>query len=179
MSRVGRMPISLPAGVEVAIQGTQITVKGPNGVLSQSLPEGVAVSLDDGVLRVSRAGDDRRHRALHGLARSLLANMVMGVSQGFRKDLEITGVGYRVQKAGEKLVLQLGYSHPVEVSPPEGIAFAVESINRLSVLGINKQLVGQVAAEIRAIRPPEPYKGKGVAYRGERIRRKAGKAGKR
>ena len=178
MSRVGRMPIDVPPGVEVTIKGSDVSVKGPKGELSRSLHPDMVISLEDGKVTVSRPTDSRDHRALHGLTRSLLANMVEGVAEGFQKNLELSGVGYRAQKVGDKLVLQLGYSHPVEITPPPQVSVAVEGTNRISVVGIDKQLVGEVAAKIRAMKPPEPYKGKGVRYVGERIRRKAGKAGR-
>jgi large subunit ribosomal protein L6 len=172
------MPIALPSKVEVRIEGTRVTVKGPRGELSRDFSPEMAIHLGDGQITVSRPSDRPQHRSLHGLSRSLLANMVTGVSEGFTKVLELQGVGYRVQMQGPKLVLQVGYSRPVEVEPPEGITFAVEGTNRVLVQGISRELVGQVAADIRDVRPPEPYKGKGIRYQGERVRRKAGKAGK-
>jgi large subunit ribosomal protein L6 len=172
------MPIALPPRVEVSVDGSRVTVKGPRGELSREFSPDMAIRLGDGELTVSRPSDRPQHRSLHGLTRSLLANMVTGVSDGFTKLLELQGVGYRAQMQGPKLVLQVGYSKPVEVDPPEGIAFVVEGTNRVLVQGINRELVGQVAADIRAVRPPEPYKGKGIRYQGERVRRKAGKAGK-
>lgn len=180
MSRIGRMPIAIPKGVEVTIEpGNLVTVKGPKGVLRRNLPADMQIATEDGQIVVRRPSDARHHRALHGLTRALLANMVTGVSEGFRKDLEIVGVGYRAELQGQKLVLSLGYSHPVEVEPPEGITFEVERGGRkFSVLGIDKELVGEVAAKIRAKRPPEPYKGKGIRYAGEYVRMKAGKGGK-
>ncbi|MBC7222722.1 MAG: 50S ribosomal protein L6 [Anaerolineae bacterium] len=180
MSRIGRMPIAIPKGVEVTIEpGNLVTVKGPKGVLRRNLPADMQIAIEDGQIVVRRPSDARHHRALHGLTRALLANMVRGVSEGFRKDLEIVGVGYRAELQGQKLVLSLGYSHPVEVEPPEGITFEVERGGRkFSVLGIDKELVGEVAAKIRAKRPPEPYKGKGIRYVGEYVRMKAGKGGK-
>lgn len=178
MSRVGRRPIPVPAGVEVTIQGSQVWVKGPRGELTRSFHPALSLRLAEGVLTVSRPSDQRQHRALHGLTRTLLANMVEGVSSGFRKDLELVGVGYRAQQAGEKVVLQVGYSHPVEWAPPSGISLAVEGTNRIGVMGIDKQLVGEVAAQIRRVRPPEPYKGKGIRYAGEVVLRKAGKGGR-
>jgi large subunit ribosomal protein L6 len=178
MSRIGRMPIAIPSGVEVAIDGQQITVKGPKGELARELTRELRIVRDDGTLRVERPSDEKRHKELHGLTRTLVANMIIGVTEGYRKGLEITGVGYRAQLVGKKLQLSLGYSHPVEIDPPEGISFEVEAPTRLSVVGIDKQLVGLVAARVRATRKPEPYKGKGVRYAGEQIRRKAGKAGK-
>jgi large subunit ribosomal protein L6 len=178
VSRIGRMPVVLPPRVEVRIEGSRVTVAGPRGELSRDFSPDMAISLGDGQVTVSRPSDRPQHRSLHGLTRSLLANMVTGVSDGFTKVLELQGVGYRAQMQGPKLVLQVGYSKPVEVEPPEGITFVVEGTNRVLVQGINRELVGQVAADIRFVRPPEPYKGKGIRYQGERVRRKAGKAGK-
>ena len=178
MSRIGRLSIPVPAGVDVALVGDSITVSGPRGTLSRRLVPELRVVQEDGTLRVERPGDDKRSRELHGLTRTLVANMVTGVTTGFRKGLEITGVGYRAQKVGEKLQLNLGYSHPIEIEPPAGISFEVENPTRLAVVGIDKELVGHVAARVRAMRKPEPYKGKGVRYAGETVRRKAGKAGK-
>ncbi len=179
MSRVGKKPIPIPKGVEVNINGNEVRVKGPKGELCRSFPPEMSIKLTDGVLTVSRPSDSKLHRSLHGLTRTLLANMIQGVSEGFRKSLEIVGVGYRAQKSREGLVLQLGYSHPVEITPPPGISLEVESPTRITVSGIDKELVGQVAAQIRAARPPDPYKGKGVRYLGEQIRHKAGKAGRK
>lgn len=178
MSRIGRMPITVPSGVDVTIAGEHITVKGPRGELSRDLPSVMRVYKDEGALRVERPDDEKISRALHGLTRTLVSNMVIGVTDGYRKGLEITGVGYRAQLVGQKLQLNLGYSHPVEIEPPSGITFEVETPTRLAVSGIDKELVGHVAARVRATRKPEPYKGKGVRYAGEVIRRKAGKAGK-
>jgi large subunit ribosomal protein L6 len=178
MSRIGKLPIPVPGGVDVQIAGKQVTVKGPQGTLSQTVPGAITVRQEDGQLLVERPDDGRENRAQHGLARSLVANMVEGVTKGFRKDLEIHGVGYRVQVQGKDLVFSLGYSHQVPVKAPEGIAFEVSTPTRLAVTGIDKQQVGQVAAEIRSLRKPDPYKGKGVRYAGEVIRRKAGKTGK-
>lgn len=179
MSRVGQMPITLPKGVSVTLEGQRVSVKGPKGELSREIRPEVTVKLEDGELVVSRSSDERTHRAYHGLTRALLANMVAGVSDGFSKVLEIEGVGYRAAMMDNRLVLQVGYSHPVEIVPPPGIAFSVEKGEKvLTVEGIDKELVGQVAAEIRSVRKPEPYKGKGIRYRGEYVRRKAGKAGK-
>ena len=178
MSRIGRLPITVPAGVSVALEGRHITVRGPRGELERDLSPEMHVVQEDGLLRVERPGDDKRSRELHGLTRTLLANMVIGVTEGFRKPLEITGVGYRAQLVGKKLQLNLGYSHPIEIDPPAGISFDVETPVKLAVVGIDKELVGHIAARIRASRKPEPYKGKGVRYAGEQIRRKAGKAGK-
>ena len=178
MSRIGRLPIAIPAGVDVTIDGRTVTVKGPKGQLSRELHPDTAVSREDGSIVVTRPTEQKVHKQLHGLTRTLVNNMVVGVTDGYRKGLEITGVGYRAVKVGEKLQLSLGYSHPVEIDPPSGISFEVENPTRLAVVGIDKELVGQVAAQVRATRKPEPYKGKGVRYSGEYIRRKAGKAGK-
>ena len=178
MSRIGRLPIAIPAGVDVTIDGRTVTVKGPKGQLSRELHPDIAVSREDGSIVVTRPTEQKVHKQLHGLTRTLVNNMVVGVTDGYRKGLEITGVGYRAVKVGEKLQLSLGYSHPVEIEPPSGISFEVENPTRLAVVGIDKELVGQVAAQVRATRKPEPYKGKGVRYAGEYIRRKAGKAGK-
>ncbi|MCO1576435.1 50S ribosomal protein L6 [Crossiella sp. SN42] len=179
MSRIGKLPIPVPAGVDVKIDGPSITVKGPKGTLAHTLVEPILVERDeDGVLQVKRPNDDRRSRALHGLSRTLVNNMVVGVTAGYEKKLEIHGVGYRVALKGSELEFALGYSHPVKVTPPEGITFVVESPTRFSVQGIDKQQVGEVAANIRKLRKPDPYKGKGVRYAGENIRRKVGKTGK-
>jgi large subunit ribosomal protein L6 len=178
MSRIGKAPITVPSGVDVTVDGRKVTVKGPKGTLSHEVDEPITVSLDDGVLSVQRPDDERESRALHGLSRSLLNNLVQGVSQGYERKLEIHGVGYRVQLRGSDLEFALGFSHPVKITPPDGITFAVESPTRFSVQGIDKQLVGQVAANIRWLRRPDPYKGKGVRYAGEQIRRKVGKTGK-
>ena len=178
MSRIGRMPIAVPAGVDVAIEGVKVSVKGPRGSLSREITPRLTVIREDDTLRVERPDDAKESRELHGLTRTLIANMVTGVTTGYRKGLEITGVGYRAQLVGRKLQLNLGYSHPIEIDPPDGVAFEVETPTRLAVTGIDKELVGHVAARVRAMRKPEPYKGKGVRYSGEVIRRKAGKAGK-
>ncbi len=178
MSRIGRLPITVPSGVDVTIDGRQVTVKGPKGTLSRALHPDMTVSQEDGTLVVTRPTEQKTHKQLHGLTRTLVNNMVVGVTDGYRKGLEITGVGYRAVLVGRKLTLNLGYSHPIEINPPEGISFEVENPTRLSVVGIDKELVGQIAAKVRATRKPEPYKGKGVRYAGEVIRRKAGKAGK-
>ncbi len=178
MSRIGRAPIPVPAGVEVEIRGNVVTTKGPRGQLTRTLHPEMLITLADGQILVARPSDSRTHRALHGLTRSLVANMVQGVTTGFLKGMEISGVGYRAQKSGDKLIFTVGYSHPVEVLPPAGITFSVETPTRLQVGGIDKELVGEVAARLRAIRPPEPYKGKGIRYQGEKIKLKAGKAGK-
>jgi large subunit ribosomal protein L6 len=178
MSRIGKLPIPVPANVDVTIDGQQISVKGPKGTLSHVVAEPITVEREDGVLEVRRPDDERRNRALHGLTRSLVNNLVVGVTEGYEKKLEIHGVGYRVQLKGSDLEFSLGFSHPVKVSPPEGITFAVEAPTRFSVQGIDKQRVGEVAANIRKLRKPDPYKGKGVRYAGEKIRRKVGKTGK-
>jgi len=179
MSRIGKAPIAVPNGVDVKLDGDSLTVKGPKGELSHKIPENISVATSDGTLTVERANEERQVRALHGLTRSLIDNMVTGVTQGFHKDLEIVGVGYRATAKGNStLELNLGFSHPVVVDAPDGIEFVVPQPTRVEVHGIDKQLVGQVAANIRAWRKPEPYKGKGVRYVDERVRRKAGKAGK-
>jgi large subunit ribosomal protein L6 len=179
MSRVGKAPIPLPSGVTVEIApDNTVTVKGARGTLSRQLHQDMKLTLQDGMLLVERPSDSKLHRSLHGLTRALAANMVTGVTQGFTKSMEITGVGYRVAKVGNNLVFQVGYSHPVLFEPPPGVAFVVDGPTRLSVTGTNKEQVGEVAAQIRRIRKPEPYKGKGIRYANEVIRRKAGKAGK-
>jgi large subunit ribosomal protein L6 len=177
MSRVGQAPIPVPSGVEVKIEGRVVTVKGPKGELTRTLPDALSITQDDGELTVARVDDERESRALHGLFRSLVANMVTGVTEGYRRGLEIVGVGYRATAQGDRaLELAVGYSHTVKVQAPEGITFEVPSNTRIDVVGIDKETVGQVAADIRAIRKPEPYKGKGIRYQGEVVRRKAGKA---
>ena len=178
MSRIGRMPVAIPGGVDVTISGREVIVKGPKGRLSLEVAEPIEVAQADGTITVTRPSDEGEIRALHGLSRSLIANMVTGVTEGYRKTLEIVGVGYRVQAKGPDLEFALGYSHPVPVTPPEGITFRVETPTRFVVEGIDKQMVGEVAAQIRKLRKPDPYKGKGVRYQGEQIRRKVGKAGK-
>ena len=178
MSRIGRLPIPVPSGVDVTIDGRTVTVKGPKGSLSRSLHPDITVSREDERLVVTRPTEQKTHKQLHGLTRTLVNNMVVGVTDGYRKGLEITGVGYRAALSGRKLQLNLGYSHQIEIDPPEGITFEVENPTRLAVVGIDKELVGQIAAKVRSTRKPEPYKGKGVRYAGEYIRRKAGKAGK-
>ena len=178
MSRIGRLPIPVPSGVEVRIDGQHVTVKGPKGQLSHTVIAPIWVAQDDGRLVVSRPDDERESRARHGLSRTLVANMVTGVTQGYVKTMEIVGVGYRVTQRGADLEFALGYSHPITVRPPEGISFRVETPTRLHVEGIDKQKVGEVAANIRKLRKPDPYKGKGVRYQGEVVRRKVGKAGK-
>ena len=176
MSRVGRMPIPVPPGVVVNIRQDEVTVTGPRGELSRRFNPDMSITLNDNSLIVSRPSDGRVHRSLHGLTRSLLANMVEGVTNGFEKNLEIVGVGYRAEKVGDKLVIRIGYSHQVEVSPLPGVSLAVEGANRIKVTGISKEVVGEMAAEIRAIRPPDAYKGKGIRYAGELVRLKTGKA---
>ena len=178
MSRIGKMPIEVPSGVEVKVEGTLATVKGPMGTLAQTIPTSISVRQEGNQVLVERPDDEREHRSLHGLVRSLVANMVEGVTKGFEKQLEIQGVGYRVQAQGSDLVFSLGYSHQIPVKAPEGITFEVASPTRFSVKGIDKQQVGQVAADIRRLRKPDPYKGKGVRYAGEVVRRKAGKTAK-
>jgi len=178
MSRIGRLPIQVPAGVDVAIDGRHITVSGPKGSLSRDLHPEMTVNRDGDALLVTRPSEAKTHKQLHGLTRTLVNNMVIGVTTGYRKGLEITGVGYRAVLVGKKLQLSLGYSHPVEIDPPSGISFELENPTKLSVVGIDKELVGEIASKVRASRKPEPYKGKGVRYAGELIRRKAGKAGK-
>ncbi len=179
MSRIGKLPVVVPSGVDVTVESDVVAVSGPKGQLRQQiLSDVVDVKLSDGKIVVERKGDAKAHRSAHGLTRTLIANMVEGVSKGFRKSLEITGVGYRAAKSGERLNLSLGYSHPVSFEPPTGIALTVEGQNKIHVDGIDKQAVGQVAADIRRLRKPEPYKGKGIRYEGERIRKKLGKAGK-
>jgi large subunit ribosomal protein L6 len=178
MSRIGRLPIPVPSGVDVAIEGRTVTVKGPKGELNHTVAEPIMVEREDGTLLVKRPDDERASRALHGLSRTLVANMITGVTQGYSKTLEIVGTGYRVVAKGADLEFALGFSHPVVVRPPDGITFKVERPTLFTVEGIDKQKVGEVAANIRKIRPPEPYKGKGVRYQGENVRRKAGKAGK-
>jgi large subunit ribosomal protein L6 len=179
MSRIGKRPIPVPAGVEVAVDGQSVSVKGPKGILSHVVAEPIIVTRDeDGRLAVVRPNDERRNRSLHGLTRTLIANMITGVTHGYEKKMEIFGVGYRVQAKGSNLEFSLGYSHPVPIEAPEGITFAVESPTRFSVSGIDKQKVGQIAAVIHGLRKPDPYKGKGIRYAGEVIRRKVGKTGK-
>jgi large subunit ribosomal protein L6 len=179
MSRIGKLPIAVPSGVDVAINGPQVTVKGPKGTLSHTVATPITVEQGEGVLDVKRPDDERESKALHGLTRTLVNNMVVGVTEGYEKKLEIVGVGYRVLSKGPtQLEFQLGYSHPITFNAPEGITFTVDGPTRLGVQGIDKQLVGEVAANIRKLRKPEPYKGKGVRYAGEHIRRKVGKAGK-
>ncbi len=178
MSRIGKLPVKIPQGVDVRIDGQRVTVNGPKGELARTFHPLVAVAREDGAVAVKRADDSLQARGLHGLSRTLLANMVAGVTAGFSKDLEISGTGYRATLAGKKLQLSLGFSHPVEIDPPAGISFSLETPQKLRVSGIDKELVGEVAARIRALRVPDPYKAKGIKYAGEQIRRKAGKAGK-
>jgi large subunit ribosomal protein L6 len=179
MSRIGKQPIPIPAGVDVSIDGQKVSVKGPKGTLELAVAEPITVSRnDDGAIVVARPDDERRNRSLHGLSRTLVSNLVTGVTQGYTTKMEIHGVGYRVQLKGQNLEFALGYSHPVVIQPPEGITFAVETPTKFSVSGIDKQKVGQISANIRRLRRPDPYKGKGVRYEGEQIRRKVGKTGK-
>jgi large subunit ribosomal protein L6 len=178
LSRVGKLPINVPDKVKVTVSTGAVKVEGPKGQLERTLPRDITIKQADGQLVFERPSDDYRHRALHGLVRSLVANMVTGVNEGFTKHLELVGVGYRVAKQGDELVLNLGFSHPIRFKPPKGITIDVQDPTKFSVSGISIEDVGQVAANLRGMRPPEPYKGKGVMYRGERIRRKAGKAGK-
>ncbi|MEI7548884.1 MAG: 50S ribosomal protein L6 [Actinomycetes bacterium] len=180
MSRIGRLPIPVPSGVEVTISGAHVTVKGPKGTLSHTLAEPITIAKqDDGTLLVTRPNDERLPKALHGLSRTLVANMVQGVTEGYTKSMEIVGVGYRVVPKGSDLEFALGFSHPVIIPAPDGISFAVESPTKFSVSGIDKQQVGEISANIRKLRKPDPYKGKGIRYLGETIRRKQGKAGKK
>jgi len=179
VSRIGKQPINIPPGVDVQIKGSTVKVKGPKGELAHTFPAAMSIAQDDGTLNVTRPTDEKNHRALHGMTRALIQNMVTGVSTGFEKILEVEGVGYRSEMSGDNLVLYVGYSHPVEIEPPAGIEFGSENRGReIRVRGFDKQAVGQVAANIRKIRPPEPYKGKGIRYQGELVRRKAGKSGK-
>ena len=179
MSRIGNRPITVPNGVEIEItDGNAVTVKGPKGTLTQNLSPSMSLTRDNGTVLVERPDNERENRSLHGLTRTLLNNMVVGVTDGYKRDLEIQGVGYRAALDGTTLVLSVGFSHPVRMSPPEGVSYTLDGNTRLSVVGIDKQLVGEEAARIRRVRPPEPYKGKGIRYAGEQVRRKAGKAGK-
>ena len=178
MSRIGRLPVQIPSGVDVTIAGQTVTVKGPKGTLSQTVAEPITVAQEDGTIAVARPNDERESRSLHGLSRTLIANMVTGVTDGYSKTLEIVGTGYRVTAKGSDLEFALGFSHPVPVKAPDGITFRVEAPTRFVVEGIDKQKVGEVAANIRKLRKPDPYKGKGVRYSGEKIRRKVGKTGK-
>ena len=179
MSRIGKAPIQIPAGVEIKLEGNLVRVKGPKGELSREISKDMQISIEDGALRVTRPTDEREHKALHGLTRSLINNMVEGVTKGYTRNLELVGTGYRAAKTGTNLTLSVGFSHPVVVEPPQGIEFTVPAQNQIVVTGINKEVVGQVAANIRSVRPPEPYLGKGIKYAGERIRRKEGKTGKK
>ena len=179
MSRIGKLPISIPAGVDVKIEGNSITVAGPNGTLSQDFPKEITVAMDNGQIAVTRPNDEKQNRAYHGLIRALVQNMVIGVSKGFEITLDMVGVGYRAQMQGAKLVLAIGYSHPVEVEPAPGLSIEVPAPTRIVVKGADKQAVGQLAADIRKIRQPEPYKGKGIRYTNEKVKLKAGKSGKR
>ena len=177
MSRIGKMPIPVPSGVDFKLEGNVVTVKGPNGTLSRELHKDMIVKFENGEVTVTRPSDVKEHRALHGLTRALFNNMVVGVSEGFKKELDVIGVGYRVQMTGKDLTLNVGYSHPVVINPPAGITFECPNPNAIVITGIDKQAVGQIAANIREIRPPEPYKGKGIKYKEETIRRKEGKSG--
>lgn len=178
MSRIGKLPVTIPSGVDLTIDGQLVTVKGPKGTLSYEVPAPITVAQEDGAVVVSRPDDERESRSLHGLVRTLIFNNVTGVTEGFSKKLEIVGTGYRAQAKGSDLELSLGYSHTISVKAPEGITFQLEGNNKITVSGIDKQQVGEIAANIRKLRKPEPYKGKGVRYEGEHVRRKAGKAGK-
>ena len=179
MSRIGKLPIPVPSGVDITIDGRQVTVKGPKGQLTHSVAAPIEVAQEDGTLQVRRPDDERTSRALHGLTRTLIANMVVGVTEGYEKKLEIVGTGYRVVAKGSTLEFALGYSHSITIDPPEGVTFRVEAPTRFSVAGIDKQQVGEVAANLRKLRKPDPYKGKGVRYAGEQVRRQVGKAGKK
>lgn len=179
MSRIGKAPIQVPAGVDITVEGNLVTVKGPKGTLSRAINQDMIIAIENGALRVSRPSDERNHKALHGLTRTLINNMVEGVTKGYSRTLEMVGTGYRASKAGSKLTLTVGFSHPVEFEPPAGIDFAVPAVTQIVVSGIDKEVVGQVAANIRSVRPPEPYLGKGIKYAGEKIRRKEGKTGKK
>ncbi|MDQ1570235.1 MAG: large subunit ribosomal protein [Actinomycetota bacterium] len=178
MSRIGRLPIDIPAGVDVTVDGSAVTVKGPKGELALTVASPIEVKIEDGQLLVTRPDDERESRSLHGLTRTLIANQIIGVTDGYTKGLEVVGTGYRVASDGQNITFALGFSHPITVAPPAGISFTVEGNNRITVSGIDKQAVGEVAANIRKLRKPEPYKGKGVRYAGEVVRRKAGKSGK-
>ena len=178
MSRIGKAPITVPSGVDIRVDGQTVTVKGPKGELSQVLPGAISVSIEDGTLTVNRPDDHRDNRSLHGLSRSLVNNMIVGVTEGYKQDMEIFGVGYRVVAKGQDLEFALGYSHPVPVTAPDGITFAVDGATKFSISGIDKQQVGQIAANIKRLRKHDPYKGKGIRYAGEQVRRKVGKTGK-
>ncbi len=177
MSRIGKLPVAIPAGVDVKLNGANINIKGPKGTLSRELPKEITVNIEDGNIMFTRPSDQKQHRSLHGLTRTLVANMVEGVTKGFEKNLELVGVGYRAAKQGNKLVLTVGYSHPVEIEPGQGLEIEVPAPNKIIVRGASKEQVGQLAANIRAVREPEPYKGKGIRYADEYVRRKVGKAG--
>ncbi|GIW21918.1 MAG: 50S ribosomal protein L6 [Candidatus Sericytochromatia bacterium] len=179
MSRIGNKPIDVPNGTKVEIKGNEVIISGPKGTLKRTIRNEISLSIENNKIIVSRNGNDKIHKSLHGLTRTLVSNMIEGVSKGFVKSLDLVGVGYRCQLQGKKLVLQVGYSHSVEIEAPEGIEFSVEGVNKINVKGIDKQLVGDVAAKIRAVRKPEPYKGKGIKYSTEVVRRKAGKSGKK
>jgi large subunit ribosomal protein L6 len=179
VSRIGKAPIQIPAGVDIKIDGHSVTVNGPKGTLSREVSKDMILAIENGALLVSRPSDERNHKALHGLTRSLINNMVEGVTKGYSRALEMVGTGYRATKGGNKLTLTVGFSHPVEFEPPTGIEFVVPAVNQIVVNGIDKELVGQVAANIRSVRPPEPYLGKGIRYVGEKVRRKEGKTGKK
>ncbi|TJY38854.1 50S ribosomal protein L6 [Cohnella pontilimi] len=179
MSRIGRKPIQVPNGVNVNLDNNVITVKGPKGTLTRELHKDMKIVVETDAINVERPSDNKLHRSLHGTTRSVVANMVSGVTEGYAKNLELVGVGYRASKSGEKLVLNVGYSHPVEFTPQNGIEFEVPAQNRIIIRGIDKEMVGEIAAKVRSVRPPEPYKGKGIKYEGERILRKEGKAGKK
>ena len=178
MSRIGKAPITVPSGVDIKVDGQTVTVKGPKGELTQVLPGAISVSIEDGTLTVNRPDDHRDNRSLHGLSRSLVNNMIVGVTEGYKQDMEIFGVGYRVVAKGQDLEFALGYSHPVPVTAPDGITFAVDGATKFSISGIDKQQVGQIAANIKRLRKHDPYKGKGIRYAGEQVRRKVGKTGK-
>ncbi len=179
MSRIGRLPVAIPKGVEVHVSGTHVRVKGPKGAMEHTFPADMQIAVEGDSLKVQRPSDEREHRALHGMTRAIIHNMVVGVSNGFEKVLEVNGVGYRAELDGKNLILYVGYSHPVVINPPEGISFEADPKTRqIKVKGYNKQAVGQIAADIRKVRPPEPYHEKGIKYLGEKVRRKAGKAGK-
>jgi large subunit ribosomal protein L6 len=179
VSRIGKAPVQIPAGVDVTLDGNVVKVKGPKGELSREISKDMLVTIENGALRVARPSDERVHKALHGLTRSLINNMVVGVTKGYQKQLELVGTGYRATKSGAKLTLTVGYSHPVEIDPPKGIDFTVPAVNQVLVSGIDKEVVGQIAANVRSVRPPEPYLGKGIKYAGEVIQRKEGKTGKK
>ncbi len=178
MSRIGKLPITVPADVDVKIEGSTVTVKGPKGTLTSTFNSNIGIEMEDGHIKVTRPNDNKENRSLHGLTRTLINNMIVGVHEGFKKQLEIVGIGYRAEKAGNDLVLKVGFSHDVKMTPPEGITIEVPGPNQIVINGYDKQLVGQFASEVRGVRPPEPYKGKGIKYSDEVVRRKEGKAGK-